>query len=120
MRYNKVEYIAAADVYCTTHSVKVPFCMLEYFSSKIMNDCLHVDNNNGELDIVYDMIIGHELMVQLGLMDDFKRQILQLNGITLHMKDPRIFLGKSNLTKRKMRKVVMQTAEPASKREATK
>ena len=35
------------------------------------------------------------------------------------MKDSRNFLGQSDLTKRKMRKVVMQTAEPVYTREAT-
>ena len=57
-------------------------------------------------------------MVQLGLMADLKRQVLQCDGAAVHMKDPRSFLGKSNLTKRDMREVVMQTAEPASTREA--
>ena len=35
------------------------------------------------------------------------------------MKDSRNLLGKSDLTKREIREVVMQTAEPASTREAT-
>ena len=35
------------------------------------------------------------------------------------MKEPRNFLGKSDLTKRKMREVAIQTAEPASTREDT-
>ena len=37
MRSNKVEYSTATDVYCTTNDVKVPFCMLEFSSSKINN-----------------------------------------------------------------------------------
>ena len=39
------------------------------------------------------MIIGRDLMVQLGLMADFKRQVLQWDGATVHMKEPRILLG---------------------------
>ena len=58
-------------------------------------------------------------MVQLDLTDDFKRQALQWDSTTVHMKGPSSFFGKYNLNKRKMRKVVMQTAEPASTREAT-
>ena len=65
------------------------------------------------------MIIGHDLMVQIGLTSNFKRQVLQWDGATVHMKDPRNLLGKSDLTKRKMREVVMQTAEPDSTQEAT-
>ena len=58
-------------------------------------------------------------MVQLGLTGEFKRQVLQWGGTTVYMNDSRNFLGQSNLTKREMRKVLIQTAEPASAREAT-
>ena len=58
-------------------------------------------------------------MVQLGQMADFKRQVIQLDGTTVHMRESRNLLGQSDLTKREMREVVMQTAEPASTREAT-
>ena len=52
-------------------------------------------------------------------MADFKRKVLQLDGVTVHMKDPRRFIGKSDLTKRKIREVVMQTVEPVFTQEAT-
>ena len=65
------------------------------------------------------MIIGRDLMVQLGLTDDFNRQVLQCDGATVHLKEPRNLIGRSDLTKREMRDVVMQIAEPASTREAT-
>ena len=55
------------------------------------------------------MIIGRDLMIQLGLSDNFKRQFLQWGGATVHMKGPSGLLGKSDLTKRKMREVVMHT-----------
>ena len=58
-------------------------------------------------------------MVQIGLTADFKRKVLQWDEDTVHIKDPRNFLRQSDLTKRKMRKVVMQNAEPDSTREAT-
>ena len=119
MRSNKVEYSTVTGVYFTTHDVKVPFCMPEFSSSKIINHCFHVDSNKAESVIGYDMIIGRDLMVQLGLTDNFKRQFLQWDGATVHMKDARNFLGQSDLIKRKMREVAMQNAEPASTREAT-
>ena len=93
MRSNKVEYSTAAGVYCTTHDAKVPFCMPEFSSRKIINHRLHVINDKGESFIGYGMIIDHELMVQIGLTDDFKRQVLQWDGATVHMKEPRILLG---------------------------
>ena len=86
MRSNKVEYSKATGLYCVTHDVKVPFCMPNFTSSKIIEHRFHVDNKKGELGIGYDMIIGHNLMVQLGLLVYFKRQVLQWNGATLPMK----------------------------------
>ena len=53
------------------------------------------------------MSIGRELMVQLDLTADFKHQVLQWDGATVHMKEPRGLLGKPDLNKRDMRKLVM-------------
>ena len=39
------------------------------------------------------MIIGRDLMVQLGLTADFKRQVLQWDGTTVPMKEPSGLLG---------------------------
>ena len=77
MRSNKVEYIIADVVYLTTHDVKVPFCITSFSSSKVINHCFHVNNDKGESSIAYDMIIGCDLMVQIGLTADFKHQFLQ-------------------------------------------
>ena len=93
--------------------------MPEFSISKIINHRFHVDNYKGESGVGYDMIIGRDLMVQLGLTANFKRQFLQWYGATVYMKQPSGLLGQANLTKRDMREVVMQTAEPASTIEAT-
>ena len=119
MRSKRVEYSTASCVYFSNHDVKVTFGMTEFSDSKIINHHFHVDNDEGELVIGYYMIIGWDLMVKLGLTADFKRQVLQWDGTTVHMKESRNLLGKSDLTKREMRKVVMKTAEPASTREDT-
>ena len=65
------------------------------------------------------MIIGCDLIVQLCLTNNFKLQILQWDGAKEPMKKPRGLIGKPDLNKRKMRKVIMQTVEPASTIEAT-
>ena len=65
--YNKVDYSTAAGVYCTIYDVKLPVCIPELSSSNIINHRFHVDNDKGESGICYDMIIGRDLMVQLGL-----------------------------------------------------
>ena len=45
MSSNQVEYSTAAGPYCTTHNVQVPFCMPEFYGSKIISNYLHVDNS---------------------------------------------------------------------------
>ena len=92
--------------------------MPEFSNSKTINHHFHVDNNKGESGIGYDMIIGHELMVQLGLTDNFKRQLLQWDGATVHMKEQSSLIWKSDLTKCDVRDVVMQNEEPVSTQEA--
>ena len=89
MRSNRLDYITADGVYCTAHDVKVPFYIPEFSGSKIINHCFHIDNNEGKSVIGYDMIIGRDLMVQLGLAADFKRQAFQWDGTTVHMKESR-------------------------------
>ena len=86
---------------------------------KIINHIFHVNNNEGESDIGYWMIIGLNLIVQLGLPANFKNQVLQWDGATVHMNEPSSLIGKSDLTKRDMCEVVIQTSEPASTWEAT-
>ena len=102
-----------------THYVKVPFCMPDVSSRKIINHRFHVNNDKRESGIEYDIIIGRDLMVQLGLMAYFKLQVLQWYGATVYMKEPICLLDKSNLNKRKIQEVVMQAAEPAYTIEAT-
>ena len=114
MRSIKVDYSNGAGVYCVSHDVNVPFCLPELSHRKITNHHFHVDNDKGDLGTSYDMIIGRDLMVYIGLMADFNRQVLQWDDDNIHMKEPSSMLGKSDLTKREMRKLVMQTAEPAS------
>ena len=93
--------------------------MPELSGSKIINHRFHVDNDEGKSGIGYDMIICRDLMVQLGLTADFKRQVLQWDGTTVHMKEPRNLIGLSNLTKRQMCEVMMQIAESSYTRKTT-
>ena len=57
--------------------------MSEFSIRNIILRQFHVDNNEGESGIGYYMIIGLDLMVQLGLSVDFKRQFLQWDGVTV-------------------------------------
>ena len=68
------------------HNIKVPFFMPEFSISKIIFYHFHVDKNEVKSGIVCDMIIVCELMLQLGLSFDFKRQVLQWYVATVPMK----------------------------------
>ena len=93
--------------------------MPEFYSSKIIFHRFYVDKNEGELEIGYEMIIGHELMVQLGLSDGFKRQVLEWDDATVTMKEPSGLIGQTYLTSYDMREVVMQKEDPVSTREVS-
>ena len=84
--------------------------MPELSSSKIIEQLLHANNNKFKSGIGYDMITGRDLMVQLGPIFDFKRQSLQWYVATVPMNQPSGMIGESDLSKREMRKVIMQTA----------
>ena len=45
-----------------------------------------MDKNEVELEIGYNMIIERDLMVQIGPLADFKRQVLHWDGSTVTMK----------------------------------
>ena len=58
-------------------------------------------------------------MVQLGLAEDFNHQVLQWYYATVPMKECIGLIWKSDLSKRKMKEVEMQTAEPDYTKVAT-
>ena len=76
MRSNKLKYSAATWLHCTTHDVKVTFFVLELSSRNIIEHLFHVNNDKFGSGIGYDMIIGLDLIVQLGLAEDFKNKLL--------------------------------------------
>ena len=118
INYNRVKCSTASGKYCTAQFVNVPFCIPEFSSRKIISHQFHVANDEGDSGIGYVMVIGPNLMVQLGLMSDFKIQFIQWDSAEVTMKDPSGLLGKYDLSKHEIRKVFMQTAELASTKEA--
>ena len=65
------------------------------------------------------MIVIRDLMEQIFLSADFKRHILQWDGVNIPMKELSNLLGKTYLTIREMQEVVIQTAEPLYTRKFT-
>ena len=58
----------------------------------------HIDNNKGDPVIGYDMIIGIDMMVQIGLTAAFKDQLLQWDGSVLPMKEQSILIGQKRFS----------------------
>ena len=93
--------------------------MSEFYIRKITYYRFNVDKNEGESVIGYGTIIGCDLMVQLGILDDFKHHVLKWDGDKVPMKESRGMIGKTDLTSHDIHEVVTQTAEPVPTREAT-
>ena len=98
---------------------KVPYLIPNFSTGKITFHRFNVDSNGGESGIGYDMIVFRELMVQLGLNENFKCQVIKWYDAALPIKEGNSLLGKIYLTGCKTHKVAMQTSEPASTRGAT-
>ena len=90
-----------------------------FSSSKIILHLFHVDNNEGKSSIGYDIIIDHDLLVQLGIFANFEHRFLQFGVFIVPMKEPSGMLWKIYLTSLDMHKMEMQTAEPFSTKEFT-
>ena len=69
------------------NDVKVPFSMSEFSISNIIEHHFHVDNDKGKSGTGYLMLIGHDLMAQLGLSTYFKHRFLQWDGAKVPMKN---------------------------------
>ena len=87
--------------------------MLEFSNSKIILYWSHVDKNEGESVIGYDMIVVCDLMVQLRLSADFKHQGHQWDGVAVPMKQLRGLLGQTGLTSREMCEVRLEWTYPS-------
>ena len=71
LRDIKVEYSTYYGLYTTKHGVKVTFSMPYFPSRKNIMNSFHVDNSIGDGEIGYEIIIGCDLMVQLGPKAEF-------------------------------------------------
>ena len=60
---------------------------MQYFSSsKFISYQFCIDNDEGKSGIVYEMIMGHDLMIQIGLAANFKSNVLEWDDDVMQMK----------------------------------
>ena len=73
---------------------------MPYFSiRKKITQQFHINDNEGDKVIGYEIIIICYLMVQLGLISNFKHTFLEWDNYVVAMQYPGNLLGKPNLTK---------------------
>ena len=89
--------------------------MTQLSTKRVINCWLCVDNMDVKTGIGYDIIIDQDIMVQLGLIDYFKHNILKWHGSAVPMKQSNcqeLVPWKPNINKLDIREVVIKTAEP--------
>ena len=78
----------------TTKKCKTTFILNEFFESRSIEWNLHVDSTPGPHR--YDMIIGRDIMSELGITLNFKEQTMSWDDSTVRMKDPETLSDLSN------------------------
>ena len=81
-------FMTAAGNYNTTHTAKVLFTLPEFSESKILHWDFHLDPETDTQGTGYDMIIGWDLMQELGVLIDFQTtKTVSWEGICITMWD---------------------------------
>lgn len=113
------EYEIAGGIYKTKYKAVVHFTLPEFSSSKrIFWKCV-VDDDEGN-GIGYDMIMGRDLMAAIGLHLDFRQQTICWDKMDTSMKSPSdLAKVKTAFTKKEIKTVILQNAEPSITQEAT-
>ena len=93
--------------------------MPEFSASKIINQRFHVDNEEEDMNIGYNMIIGRDLMVKLGLITDYKRKVLIWDEVSVPMRSVYHTDSKPTFSRAEIKQIMTQTAEPIATQEAT-
>ena len=80
-------WITKGGNFQTSKKCKTTFILKEFFENKSIEWNLHVDSTPGPHH--YDMILGHNVMSDLGIMLDFTDQTMTWDDSTINMKDPK-------------------------------
>ena len=113
---NKNSFSTGGGLLKTTHEAKVAFSLSEFSNSKIIEWKFSLAERK---DLGYDMIIGRDLLGQLGIVIDYKNHIIDWEGIKIPMRDYER-LRKLNLTSKELNTIIHNTKEPIVTEKATK
>ena len=99
----------------TTHEAKVTFSLSEFSNSKIIEWTFSLADRD---DLGYDMIIGRDLLGQLGIIIDYKNNLIDWEGTKIPMRDYER-LRKLNLSSKDLNVIIQNTTEPIVTQRAT-
>jgi len=74
-----------AGIFETSKTCKIQFILPEFDQEKIIEWTMHVDDSTSDCN--YDMIVGTDLMLELGMNIDFDKRIMTWEGATVPLKD---------------------------------
>ena len=83
---HKTVWDTKGGTFRTSKKCKTTFILNEFFQNKAIEWNLHVDSTPGPHR--YDMILGRDVMSELGITLDFKDQTMTWDDSTVNMKDP--------------------------------
>ena len=93
----KTKWKTKAGTFYTDATCKVQLVLPEFDEQKLIEYKVHVDNITNSTTSRYDMIIGTDLMEELGITLDFKNRIMTWEGATAPMKTRNWSMDKSKL-----------------------
>ena len=85
-----------AGTFQTSSKVKCIFSLPEFHEKKEITWKMYVDESDDE-HCKYDMIIGRDLLTELGMEFSFKKGTMTWEGAEVHMKDSALFLNVENI-----------------------
>ena len=84
----RTTWTTKAGVFKTEKTVKAKFKLPEFFQNCDIQWKLHVDQSDPK-DTAYDMIIGRDILHELGIDLLFSQGVMQWEGATVPMRDPK-------------------------------
>ena len=99
----------------TNYETKVAFSLSEFSNSKIIEWKFNLAERK---DLGYDMIIGRDLLGQLGIIIDYKSNLIDWEGTKIPMRDYDKF-HKLKLSSKELNVIIHNTTEPLVTEKAT-
>ena len=112
---NKKEYSTGSGILKTKYESKIHFALMEFSDKKIIEWKFSVTDSK---DLGYDMIVGRDLLTELGIDISFKRKIVSWEGIDIPMRDFNR-LRKWNISKYEINVIIEESKEPIVTQAAT-